>query len=139
MSRKSAANTASSIFSTGNSEEDLKRYLKDKNIIDTLSSQGIQYIQRISETEITVSAGKPKINAATQHAQDNLAQKADRAEMTVEKAQSFVDNALLTLYQQNRNALKFLARDGYAVLNMDHDLVTAVPQKWRKKYDKYLE
>lgn len=59
--------------------------------------------------------------------------------MTIEKAQSFVDNAKITVYQPDRNNLKFLAQDGYTILNFDNVLVTAVPQKWRRKYDKYLE
>lgn len=73
------------------------------------------------------------------HAAENLATKADRAGMTLEQAQAFVDNARLTLYQEDRENLKFLASDGYAILNFDFELVTAVPQKWRKKYDQYLE
>ena len=68
----------------------------------------------------------------------SLYEKADRAGMTLEQAQGFVDHARLTLYQQNRETIKFLANDGYAVINLDHELVTAVPQKWRKKYDKYV-
>lgn len=59
--------------------------------------------------------------------------------MTVETAQGFVDGAKLTLYQADRKTLKFLADSGYAVLNLENELVTAVPQKWRKKYDKYLK
>ena len=59
--------------------------------------------------------------------------------MTVEKAQEFINTAKLTLYQEDRTTLKFLAEEGYAVLNFDHQLVTAVPQKWRKKFDKYLQ
>ena len=47
--------------------------------------------------------------------------------------------AKLTLYQADRKTLKFLADSGYAVLNLENELVTAVPQKWRKKYDKYLK
>ena len=73
------------------------------------------------------------------HAAENRAVKTDRADMTAERAQSFVDSAKLTLYQPERQTLKFMAEDGYAVLNFDHKLVTAVPQKWRKKYDDYLE
>ena len=50
-----------------------------------------------------------------------------------------MNNAKLTLYQDDKFTMKFLAEDGYAVLNFDYELVTAVPQKWRKKYDQYLE
>ena len=70
---------------------------------------------------------------------DSLTTKADRAQMSLEQAQLFVNNAKLTLYQDDKFTMKFLAEDGYAVLNFDYELVTAVPQKWRKKYDQYLE
>lgn len=59
--------------------------------------------------------------------------------MTQEKAQAFVDAAKLTLYQNDRGTLKFLSQDGYALLSLEHRLVTAVPQKWRKRYDKFLK
>ena len=106
--------------------------------VDMLRSHGVKYIQKISAKEIIVDAVQPQIKGMTQHAIDNLTKKADRAGMTLEKAQSFVDHAKLTLYQTDRRTLKFMAEDGYALLNFDHDLVTAVPQKWRKKYDQYL-
>ena len=108
-------------------------------VIDLLEQQGVEYKQRISEKEIIVSAGAPKIVSESAHAAENRAVKTDRADMTAERAQSFVDSAKLTLYQPERQTLKFMAEDGYAVLNFDHKLVTAVPQKWRKKYDDYLE
>ena len=114
-------------------------YLQDKPVIDTLEANGVKYVQRISPTEIIVNAGKPKISKMTSHAEKNLAEKPDRAEMTQEKAQAFVDGAKLTLYQENRGTLKFLSQDGYALLSLEHRLVTAVPQKWRKRYDKYLK
>ena len=63
------------------------------------------------------------------HAVDNLINKPDRAGMTQEQAQTFVDSAKLTLYQQDRKNLKFLAQNGYSILNLNHELVTAVPQK----------
>jgi len=59
--------------------------------------------------------------------------------MTQEVAQAFVDNSKLTLYQQDRENLKFLAQEGYSIINLQHELVTAVPQKWRKKYNQYIE
>lgn len=114
-------------------------YLKEKPVIDTLAEHGVKYKQRISASEIIVDAGKPTIVGMTGHAADNLANKADRADMTIQKAQEFVDTAKLTLYQQDRENMKFLAQEGYTILNLDHELVTAVPQRWRKKYDKYIQ
>lgn len=110
-------------------------YLKEKGIIDKLASNGVQYVQRINENEVIVNAGRPKISGMRQHAVDNLLTKQDRKNMTIEQTQDFVDNAKLTIYQPRQETLKFLAQDGYAVLNFQNELVTAVPQKWRKKYD----
>lgn len=129
---------ANELFSLGSTEENLRMYLKEKSVIDTLESYGVQYIRRISDSEIIVNAGKPHISGESFHAIENQITRPDRRDMTVEHAQSFVDNAKLTIYQSNRDTIKFLAQDGYAVLNSQHELVTAVPQKWRKKYDKYL-
>ena len=138
-SARSAQHKANRYFSLSGPEENLREYLKEKPIIDLLEQQGVEYKQRISEKEIIVSAGAPKIVSESAHAVENRAVKTDRADMTAERAQSFVDSAKLTLYQPERQTLKFMAEDGYAVLNFDHKLVTAVPQKWRKKYDDYLE
>ena len=112
---------------------------KEKPIFDLLSAHGVKYKQRINHKEIIVDAGKPKIVGMRVHAAENLTTKADRAQMSLEQAQLFVNNAKLTLYQDDKFTMKFLAEDGYAVLNFDYELVTAVPQKWRKKYDQYLE
>lgn len=114
-------------------------YQKEHGIVDIFDRNGIKYIQHIDGKEIVVDAGKPTIVCPTKHAMDNLATKPDRANMNADTAQGFVDASKLTVYQQDRETLKFLADEGYAVLNLDHVLVTAVPQKWRKKYDKYLE
>lgn len=138
-SYKTVATQANAIFSLGSTEENIVVYTKDKPVIDMLASHGVKYIKRIDGKEIIVDAGKPTIQSATVHAVENQQIKSDRSTMTIEKAQEFVDLARLTIYQQERETLKFLAEEGYAVLNFDHHLVTAVPQKWRKKYDKYLE
>ena len=130
---------ANKFFSFGNTDENVRAYLKDKAVIDMLSEHSIKYIQRISDKEIIVDAGKPVITGMRVHAAENLANKPDRVGMTQEQAQTFVDSAKLTLYQQDRKNLKFLAQNGYSILNLNHELVTAVPQKWRKKYDQYLE
>lgn len=114
-------------------------YSKDHDVVDKLAAHKIKYIQRINDKEIIVDAGKPTITAMRIHAVDNLTNKPDRVDMTAEKAQTFVDNAKLTLYQANNGTLKFMAENGYAVLNFDNELVTAVPQKWRKKYNDYLK
>lgn len=136
---KTVAAQANEMFSLGSTEKNVVAYTKEKPIIDMLASHGVKYIKRIDGKEIIVDAGKPIIQGATAHAVDNQQVKSDRTEMTVEKAQEFVDLAKLTIYQQERETLKFLAQEGYAVLNFDHHLVTAVPQKWRKKYDKYIQ
>lgn len=128
---------ADKYFNLGSSEKNMSKYLREKSVIDILEANDIKYIQRISAKEIIVDAGKPTITGVRVHAVDNLTNKADRADMTLERAQTFVDSAKLTLYQQERNNLKFLAQDGYAIVNFKHELVTAVPQKWRRKYDKY--
>ncbi|MEG0852687.1 MAG: hypothetical protein RSF82_02365 [Angelakisella sp.] len=130
---------ADSIFSLGSADANLDMYMKEKSIIDTLSANGVKYRQRISDKEIIVDAGKPTIVGMRVHAQENLICKPDRADMTQERARSFVDHAKLTLYQQDRENLKFLAEDGYSIVNLQHELVTAVPQKWRKKYNQYIE
>lgn len=133
-----AVSKASELFHSGSPAQRLAQYVKEKPIIDKLSSNGVKYVKRISDAELIVDAGAPTIRGMRQHAVQNLFEKADRAGMTLEQAQGFVDHARLTLYQQNRETIKFLANDGYAVINLDHELVTAVPQKWRKKYDKYV-
>ena len=130
---------ANLLFDLGTTEKNIAAYRKDKPIIDMLASHDVKYIKRIDAKEIVVDAGHPIIQNATVHAQENQQMKSDRAEMTIERAQQFVDLAKLTIFQQERETLKFLAQEGYSVLNFDHELVTAVPQKWRKKYDKYLQ
>lgn len=136
---KRAEAIANKLFSFGTTNENVHAYLKDKTVIDMLSEHSIKYIQRISDKEIIVDAGKPVITGMRVHAVENLANKPDRVGMTQEQAQAFVDSAKLTLYQQDKSTLKFMAQNGYAVLNFKNELVTAVPQKWRKKYDQYVE
>ena len=136
---ENVAARANAIFSTGSTKDNITAYTKEKPIIDILASHGVKYIKRINGKEIIVDAGRPTIQGMTAHAIDNQQAKSDRAEMTIEKAQEFVNASILTIYQLERETLKFLAQEGYAVLNFDNELVTAVPQKWRKKYDKYLQ
>lgn len=136
---KSAKAVANRAIIGGTPEEKLKVYLDEKQVVDTLDKHGVKFKQRISEKEIIVDAGRPKIPQETKHAAENRMQKTDRTEMDTEHAQKFVDEAKLVLYSHDRETIKFLAENGYAVLNFKHELVTAVPQKWRKKYDKYIE
>lgn len=136
---KKVENKANSLYNLGSTKANVESYIRHKPIHDELEAHNIRFVQWISEKEVVVDAGKPEIARETKHAVDNRALKPDRANMTIEKAQSFVDNAKLTVYQPDRKNLKFLAQDGYTILNFDDVLVTAVPQKWRKKYDKYLK
>lgn len=135
---KRLAKTADSMYDIGGTDNSINAYLRDKPTIDYLSERNVKFVERISPKEIIVEAGKPTITAMSDHAMNNLTQKSDRSDMTLEKAQEFVDNSKLILYQVNNDTLKFLADNGYAILNFNHKLVTAVPQKWRKKYDKYI-
>ena len=59
--------------------------------------------------------------------------------MTQEKAQELVDNAKIVVFRKSNRTFKHIATDGYSVINNKQEVVTAVPQKWRKKYDKYIE
>lgn len=136
---RSAQYQANRYFSLGSPEKNLQEYLKEKPIIDLLQTHGVEYKQRISEKEIIVSAGSPTIIGETAHAAENREKKADRAKMTIEQAQEYVDSAKLVFYQAENQTLKFLSDGGYAVLNLNHKLVTAVPQKWRRKYNVYLK
>lgn len=112
---------------------------KDELVINLLSKNNIEFVKRISEKEIVVKNYNPVIKEMSKHAEDNLNNKADRANMTIEKAQSFINNAKLVIFDSKRETIKFMAQDGYTVLNFDDKLITAVPQKWRNKYNKYLE
>ena len=136
---KSAKAVANRAIIVGTPEEKLKVYLDEKQVVDTLDKHGVKYKQRISEKEIIVDAGRPKITQETKHAAENRENKADREEMNIETAQRFVESAKLVLFQQEKQTIKFLSEEGYAVLNLENKLITAVPQRWRKKYDKFVE
>lgn len=130
---------ANSLYNLGNIDSNVNAYMRNKPIHDFLDKYKIKFVSQIDSKEFIVDAGKPIITSHTGHSLDNLQSKADRANMTIEEAQKFVDNAKLTLFQWDRRTIKFLSDNGYAVLNTKNELVTAVPQKWRKKYDKYLK
>lgn len=106
----------------------LKEYSGSWRVVDKFSAR--QYV---------VDVGKPKISGARQHFWDNLEGKADRNGLNIEAAQNIINNSKLTLYQTDRQTLKFLADNGYVMLNTRREVVTAVPEKLRKKYCVYLE
>lgn len=112
------------------------KYIKAEKI---LKSNNIELIDSIDDNLYIVKNYNPKIKGMKKHAEENLKNKVDRANMDLNTAQKFVDEAKLVIYDLKRNTIKFLSENGYAVLNFDSVLVTAVPQKWRKKYNKYLE
>ncbi|MBQ6207531.1 MAG: phage capsid protein [Oscillospiraceae bacterium] len=109
--------------------DELKEYSGKITVVEAFS--GKDYVVKIDQI--------PTISGVTKHFSENLAQKADRAGLTLEAAQSIINNNRLILYQSERKTLKFLADNGYAVLNLQNQLVTAVPEKLRKKYRDYLE
>ena len=92
-----------------------------------------------SERQYVIDVGKPKIAGAKQHFWDNLETRADRSGLNLEAAQGIINNSRLTLYQTDRQTLKFLADNGYVMLNTKKEIVTVVPEKLRKKYRDYLE
>ncbi len=94
---------------------------------------------RFSEKEYEVEVVPPKISGTTKHFEENLRNRADRAGLNLEKSQAIIDHNKLVIYQPEKVTLKFLADDGYAVLSLSNELVTAVPEKLRSKYKRYLE
>ena len=99
----------------------------------------IKVVGQFSPKEYVVKLDPPTISGVTQHFSDNLMNRPDRAGLTVEAAQSIINNSKLVLYQPSNSTLKFLSGNGYSVLNMQGKIVTAVPEKLRKKYRDYLE
>lgn len=99
----------------------------------------VEVIAKFSDRQYVVAKGAPTISGATDHYKQNLARKPDRAGLTPEAAQDIINNSKLVLYQTDRQTLKYIADTGYAVLNAENELVTAVPEKMRKKYRDYLE
>lgn len=130
---------ANSLYNLGSTNSNVNAYMRNKPIHDFLNEHRIKFISQIDAKEYIVNAGKPIIAGHTGHSLDNLMSRPDRANMTIEEAQKYIDNAKLVLLQWNKKTIKFLSDNGYAVLNVENKLVTAVPQKWRKKYDKFLK
>lgn len=135
---RTVANKANKLYN-GSAEENLNHYLHHIKEHALMEKNGIVFKRWINDKEAVVNAGKRRISSERVHAVENRALKADRAEMTIDVAQAFIDNSKLVLYQTENLCLKYLSDNGYAVINFDNQLVTAVPQKWRRKYDKYLE
>lgn len=94
---------------------------------------------KFSERQYVIDVGTPKIAGAKQHFWDNLETRSDRSDLNLEAAQGIIDNSKLMLYQTDRQTIKFLADNGYVMLNTKKEIVTAVPEKLRKKYRDYLE
>jgi hypothetical protein len=104
------------------------------------SYQGnIKIVGKFSSRQYQVQLDPPQISGVTDHFANNLTMKPDRSALTIEASQSIINNSRLVLYQTDRNTLKFLADSGYVVLSVDGKIVTAVPEKLRKKYRDYLE
>lgn len=99
----------------------------------------IRVVGQFSAKEYVVKLEPPTISGVTQHFSDNLINRPDRAGLTIEAAQGIINSSKIVLYQPSNSTLKFLADNGYAVLNMQGKIVTAVPEKLRKKYRDYLE
>lgn len=94
---------------------------------------------KFSDRQYVIDVGKPQISGAKQHFWDNLETRPDRSSLNLEAAQDIINNSRLTLYQTDRQTLKFLADNGYVMLNTKNEIVTVVPEKLRKKYRDYLE
>ena len=94
---------------------------------------------KFSERQYVIDVGTPKIAGAKQHFLENLETRSDRSGLNLEAAQGIIDDSKLTLYQTDRQTIKFLADNGYVMLNTKKEIVTAVPEKLRKKYRDYLE
>lgn len=94
---------------------------------------------KFSDSQYVIDVGKPQISGAKQHFWDNLENRPDRSSLNLETAQDIINNSRLTLYQTDRQTLKFLADNGYVMLNTKNEIVTVVPEKLRKKYRDYLE
>lgn len=127
-------------YNESNKWQGYKDTLKSTEMKNFISDSGYEYIGEISDKEVIVKPAREiKVSDLSQHAYDNLDFKVDRKEMTTERAQNFVNNSKLVLYRKSNHTFKYLSQNGYSVLNEKDELVTAVPQKWRKKYDNYLE
>lgn len=94
---------------------------------------------KFSNRQYVIDVGKPQISGTKQHFWDNLETRPDRNGLNLDAAQDIINNSRITLYQTDRQTLKFLADNGYVMLNTKNEIVTVVPEKLRKKYRDYLE
>lgn len=94
---------------------------------------------KFSDRQYVIDVGKPQISGTKQHFWDNLETRPDRNGLNLDTAQDIINNSRMTLYQADRQTLKFLADNGYVMLNTKNEIVTVVPEKLRKKYRDYLE
>lgn len=99
----------------------------------------VEVIGQFSPIEYVVKIETPTITKPTQHFTANLLTKPDRAGLTMDEAQRIISSSEIVLWQPQNKTLKFLSESGYAVINIKGELVTAVPEKLRKKYKDYLE
>lgn len=137
---KSFENFQDMKYNKGDDWQQYKRTLKTTEMKNFISDSGYAYVQTMTDNEILVTrSNKPTIIGMRQHAIDNIAKKSDRKTMTQENAQRLVNDAKLIVFRKSNRTFKYIADDGYCSLNENYEVVTAVPQKWRKKYDKYLK
>lgn len=136
---KSVANKANKLYNLGSEAKNINAYLRDKPIKSFLESHFVDFKKYISKKEIVVNVPIPKVTGTTKHYIDNLQNKKDRAKLTFEECEKLVNSSKLELFDSTNNTIKYLTDNGYVVLNLKGEIVTAVPQKWRNKYDKYLE
>ena len=99
----------------------------------------IKIVEQFSPTQYVIKLEPPVISGTTKHFLGNLATRPDRIGLTVDKAQSIIKSSRLALWQPQNRTIKILPDTGYVVVNIKRELVTAVPEKLRKKYRDYLE
>ena len=110
-----------------NKYKELEIKYKDFEAKNLLKEHDIELVDKISDNLYSVKNYNPDVKDMTQYAKDNLQNKSDRSSMTTQKTKEFIDNAKLGIFDSQRQTIKFMAQDGYSVLNFDNILVTAVP------------
>jgi hypothetical protein len=135
---KKLVNQAKKYYS-GDTNYIIDQYLKHYKHHEIMETHGIKFKRWINYKEALVEIKPCKLKGEKLHAIENRLTKPDRRDMTLEKSQELVNNAKICIFQADRNTVKYMAAEGYAIANLEEDLITSVPQKWRKKYDIYLE
>ncbi len=118
----------------GNELTNIKRFAPLKGYSGTW-----EITSKFSERQYVIKMDAPMISRPTQHFLDNLETRGDRSQLTLEAAQNIINRSKMILYQTDKQTFKFISDDGYAILGTERQLVTAVPEKLRKKYRDYLE